>query len=200
MKPNFYFLKISQLNRVILCPLMLTVDTRLALPKARTLKLQPSKHQLQFSYRPTTSKTNPSLHFVQSLFCPKLQSNCSGNPFFTRGISFPSDGPPLLSSPSSWRYFNYYFHMDERHSVNPSSVPSFSPLFACNTRAGLPEPRPLLWHFGSAPPSPLPAPVGTLGGSPHSIPIPLSWQPCVGLSMAGVLPSPGKDELVQQPR
>lgn len=69
MKPSSYFLKISQLNRVILCPLMLTVDTRLAFPKARTLKLQPSKHQLQFSYGPTTSKTNPSLHFVQSLFC-----------------------------------------------------------------------------------------------------------------------------------
>lgn len=60
--------------------LMLTVDMRLVLPKARTLNLHPSKHQLKFSYGPTTTT-----HSVQSFFSflPQTTKQLLWEPFFS---------------------------------------------------------------------------------------------------------------------
>lgn len=87
-----------------------------------------------------------------------------------------------------------------------SIQPLFSPLLAspaaCNTHARVPE-HPLLCHFGSIPPAPLPAPLDTSGGSPHSLPVP-SWAsspvwvcPLLGLCSPT---DPGRDGLVEQPQ
>lgn len=165
---------------------------RWALPKARRLKFHPSKHRLQFSYGPTTSKTNTLSHFVQSLFC-FLLSNCSGNPFSPEASVF-HQMDLLTEFAQLVEYFNSthssIFHIDERHSVNTTFVLSIVSLPSCLQYSCQSPWAPFAMSFWQYPSCTSASSTRHFRGKPSQPPSPLlGQQPCVGLPIAGALQS-----------